>query len=227
MDIPLNKLLFPSDDPLRDFDLSNADQLGALREVALEHDVKAVFVDSLRYALKGDENSSEIAGPLGNLMKLARELDKPALLSHHVRKRGQRDPSELDIDRIRGSSAIVQAARMVWGIETPDAGRPGIRRLRVLKSNLAALPEPVGMEITDDGIRFGDAPNLPVRSSRLDDAMTFLVTQLSQGPVPSQEIFKAGDAAGHSNSTLRRAAVAVGVMKPKSGNEWYWELPTK
>ena len=71
------------------------------------------------------------------------------------------DGESVDLERLRGSSAIVQTARMVWALDTPDPQAKTWKRLQVVKSNLAAFPAALGLSVSAEGVRFGLAPANP------------------------------------------------------------------
>ncbi len=157
-------------------------QLTAL--AAAELGAPLVVVDSLSGAHRADENSSEVRNFLQELVGAARDHDLAFLLVHHLRKRALSDRGEGDLDRLRGSSAVAQFARVVWMLgkveagpspaaggagsgESPEAvvGRgpgegPGRLPLvlRVRKSNLAPFPAELGMAVDGRGVHFGPAP---------------------------------------------------------------------
>ncbi len=108
---PLDKILIPLDNPLDDFKLDNPAHKGRLTELAFMPDVKLIVVDSLSGAnSRGKEKDTEILPMVQWLAALARDANKPVLLTHHLRKRGLFDTEEISLDRVRGSSAIIQPA---------------------------------------------------------------------------------------------------------------------
>jgi putative DNA primase/helicase len=64
----------------------------------------------------------------------------------------------------------------------------------------------------------------------LNDAGDFLKNILSDGPIPSSEIFEKGRNIGFSDSTIRRAQKSLNIKaERKSGigaeGNWQWTLP--
>ena len=57
----------------------------------------------------------------GRPPRLARDTGKPVLCTHHLRKKGLQDGEAVTLDRLRGSSATVQTARLVWAEEAAEA----------------------------------------------------------------------------------------------------------
>jgi hypothetical protein len=66
--------------------------------------------------------------------------------------------------------------------------------------------------------------------SRLEVAVRFLRTELSDGAVPSSKLFDAAREAGIAEKTLRRALKSLGARRSKGHGlraGWYWELPSR
>lgn len=103
-------------------------------------DVCLGVVDSLWGTSQGNDRDAEIGLTTKWLAQQARDTGKPILLSHHLRKRGMFDLDEITLDRVRGSSTIVQTARLVWALDAPHPDAPERKRLSVIKPNLAAFP---------------------------------------------------------------------------------------
>jgi hypothetical protein len=163
------------------------------------------------------------------LGELARLTKTPVLLTHHLRKRTSLDEGgQVNLERLRGTSKIGQAARVVWSMDAPNVNDPEHRRLMVVKNNLMPAAEPLGMRIVDKGLVFGEPPEVvgggDERISLLDEAADFLRDFLGEKPIPFAEVLAAGLAAGHSKRTLKRAKVWLGVKsrRMEGGKEWGW-----
>lgn len=227
--LPLEKIYTPLDDPLADvqFDIPEHQQI--VRTMTCRPEVRLLVVDSLRGVHRGDENSSASMEVVKWLAELARDTGKDVLLSHHLRKRGLFDVDDkVSLDRIRGSSAIIQTARLVWAIDQPDQGSE-TRRLSIIKNNMARFPEPIGLSISDLGMSFGDAPEAPRQESQLDKAIDLLRALLNSGPVASTDLKDEAEGAGLSWDTFKRAKTKLGVVAARDGKErkWYWSLPAR
>jgi hypothetical protein len=207
--LPAEELLLPLDDPLSEIALDNTEHMRRVEELAAHPQVRMVVVDSLRGANSGDENSSETMGVVKRLAQLARDVAKPVVLTHHLRKRGIQEPREgITLDRVRGSSAIVQPARVIWAIDTPDAGKKDVRRLSVIKSNVSAPPAPLGMTIGEHGIVIQDAPEPSRRETLQSQATALLLGLLAAGPKRATELREEVESAGISWSAAQRASQA-------------------
>jgi hypothetical protein len=226
--IQLDRLLGPLGDPISAVHLDDPNGRLAVKKAALRPDVRLIVVDSLRGAHRGDENSSETVGVMIWLAALARDTGKPVLVIHHVRKRSVRDEAGVvTLDRLRGSSAIVQPVRVVLALDSPDPTNPGLKRLSEIKNNIALFPDPIGLEITDTGLTFGPAPESLVFEKQMDRAIDFIRELLADGPVPSTEALATGKSAGFSNKTLKTAKGKLGATSERKDDQWYWVLPTR
>jgi putative DNA primase/helicase len=225
--LPGERLLSPLDDPLEDVRLDEPEHILAVTTHAHREDVSFVVVDSLSGLRGGDENKTEMLDTVKMMAELARNARKPILLTHHLRKRGLLDVGEggISLDRLRGSSAIVQTARLVWALDTPDPGRPDVRRLSVIKSNLARFPEPLGLTIGDEGLAFVAAPETPKTETLQDRAADLLLALLADGPVASAELKEEFEGAGISWHAAYRAKPKLRIVNARRNGRWYWSLP--
>jgi len=226
--LPLELLINPFADPLAELRLADQRHRRAIAERAARPDVRLVVLDSLSGGWAGrDENSADVLELMKWFAALARDTGKPFLVTHHLRKKGQQDvDGELDLDMLRGSSAVVQVARLVWALDRPSKTDAALR-LQVLKSNLARFPGPLGMAISDDGrvIFAGEPPAKPTKESREQAAEAFLLDLLKAGPLAATAVWASSRAAGIAESTLKRAKETLGVDSDKRPGGWIWFLP--
>lgn len=227
--LDLDDLITPFADATKDIRLDNLEGKRVVQRRAQDSDVKLVVVDSLRGVHRKDENASENAGIIMWLAAVARDSNTPILVTHHLRKRGLMDGSTegVDLERLRGSSAIVQAARVVWALDTPDLTQPDRRRLANIKNNLIRFPTPIGFEFDDEGLHFGDAPETPKQETQVDRACDLLMVLLAKEPRLSTEIEEEARGAGISWPTMNRAKSRLGIVAGRKENRWLWGLPTK
>ena len=225
MGLPTDNILSPLSNPLDDFRLSVPEHQAKLAALAMRPDVKIIVVDSLSGADPTAEKSTEDAKSINWLAALARDCQKPILLTHHLRKRGMLDTEgEVDLDRVRGISTILQYARVIWAIDTPDLTNKETKRLSVIKSNLAKKPKPIGFTINDT-IEFTDAPEKPRNETRVDQAADLLQALLEKTPKSAAEILDEFEQAGFSKSGLYRAKDALGIVSIRKEGRWLWSLP--
>lgn len=225
------QIVVPDGDPMENFKLAgpkgsfNRKQanLNLLRPAMLDT-VRLVIFDSLSGLIAGSSGPRVIRMVLEELALLARRINIPVLLTHHLRKRTSFD-RELSLDRLLGSSVISQVPRLIWGLDLPDPTNLDNRRLSIIKNNLALPPDPLGFRIDDEGLHFGPPPMPPRHPSQLEEAADFLTELLADGPLPATQVKAAAEAAGLAPTTLKRAKKRLRVRSGKRPNEWVWRLP--
>ena len=233
LDIPPDRIIFPFKDPLVDFRLEQ--HFTDLERAIAYYEPDLVVIDSLRGSHGREEKGSkDMQKIMSMLVSLAKGFDIAIILNHHTNKPAFGQPDLVDINRVRGSSAIAANCRMIWGLEKPDP-RDETVRLKVVKSNLASFPEPLGLIINDRGVEWTGAPlgdeefgqEFP-KQTKEDQAVAWLEEFLKDGPRPSTELQAAGQEAGFSAATLRRASDRPNLVKKlppdKKHNHWRWEL---
>ncbi len=226
--LPVEDMLLPTvgDDPLSDIRLDDAAGWGELLRLVDQERPLLVVVDSLSGGHKGDENSSEMRNLLHDLAALARNYNVAVLATHHLRKANPMEALDtVTLDRIRGSTAIPQFARLIMAVDRPDAVyAPERVRLQVIKSNLARFPEPLGFEIEDGQIVFGNVPAQHKPESQVKRAEQLVLDLLEGGPVPVKTIYNKADVEGISARTVRRAKSKLPVVSIKRASDWVWAL---
>jgi replicative DNA helicase len=226
-ELPLNRILTPFHDPMIDIRLDDPRMRAIIERNAHDPDIRLVVVDSLSGSHRGDENAAQTISIVLSLATLARDTGKPVLLTHHLRKKSKFEGDEVTLERLRGSSAIVQPARVVWALDAPDATQEHRRRLSVIKSNLAAFPEPLGVEVDESGVSFGKAPHRPHTESQVEKAADLLLALLHKKPMPSVDLQKEADQAGISWDTFKRAKRKLELNAVKKDGHWIWSLPAE
>ena len=226
--LPLDRLVFPFDDPMRDVQLDNPEHRRAIAALIRREDVRFCVIDSLSGASGGDENSSEALATVHWIAEQARDSGRPILVNHHLRKRGLFDGDDkVTLARVRGYSGIVQPARIVLALDTPDPMDEDTKRLSVIKSNLGRFPEPLGLQITEQGVIFCDAPQPPKKYSALDEAKDAIRSILGAGPLPAADVEDDLEGRGIAERTAARAKRELGIISRKEGKTWYWGLPSQ
>lgn len=226
--LPIENILSPFANPLDDVDLFDPKHLAAIEATARRDDVRLIVVDSLSGASGGREKGEDMMPIVKWLAELARNLKKPVVLLHHLRKRGPNDSGDVvTLDRVRGATQIVQPARVVWAVDAPDGTHLERKRLSVIKSNLGKFPKPIGMQIDDGGVIFGEAPQAPKTMTKLDQAKLLLLKFLAGGPQLQTEIENQAILDNISMDTMREAKKKLGITVSKDGHtgKWSWALP--
>lgn len=150
IDLPLSHVVTPklTGEADRQFTLSDSFDRQRIETVANLPSIAMVVVDSLSGGHTMDENSSQTGSVMQWLSSLAKKTGKPFLVVHHMNKSGMAksdDPPTLSA--IRGSTALLQHARVIWTLDCPDATRSSELRLACAKSNLAQKPKPIRIDI--------------------------------------------------------------------------------
>ena len=224
--LDLRKMLSLFEDPFIDFRFDDEHHRQRLSDLAARDDVKLIVIDSLSGIHLGDENSTEMNKIIKFFAELARNTGKSILISHHRKKRNPFDKGSINLDSIRGSSSIVQNTRMVWAVDQPDP-KDNQKRLKVIKSNLGLLPDPIGFLITSKGIEY--QPLNEKKSKRqIELAKEFLCDVLSSGSVLASEVENLAEQKSITKRTLDSAKGEIGVISNKSrevNGAWVWCLP--
>jgi RecA-family ATPase len=234
LEIPSSQIIFPFKDPIEDFRLEK--HLKQLEEVIAYHQPDLVTIDSLRGShTKEEKGSTGMQQVMSQLVSLAKRFNSAILICHHTNKPAPGQPDVVsDINRVRGSSAIAANCRMIWAMDRPDPKDEKVR-LKVIKSNLASFPEPMGLIITDDGVDWVKAPgsnekwdSTVQKPKKEDEAAVWLEEFLKDGPKPKKAVEEEAVKAGHSPATLRRASERPGFItkhRPdKDHDHGRWEL---
>lgn len=228
--LPIDQIYTPHQNPLDSVFIDKPSDRKAIQTIAERSEVKLIVLDSLSGSHSGKENSSEMLHTVGWLAELARDTGKPVLVSHHLRKKGLVDGSEISIDRIRGSSAIVQTPRTIWGLDQMDSHSRETKRLSVIKSSFGMKPDPIGFKIQESGLTFVDAPQPAKVLSSVERCEEIVRTMLADGPVPAKEIEAAIAAEGISESSLKKVKEKLGIRSTKKGGpkgHWTWSFPNE
>lgn len=209
-----------------------------LKQLAIdlnERKPKAIILDPIQSFLgQVDTNrANEVRGVLGRLMMLALEHKCAVLIVQHLKKGGDKA-----IYRGNGSIDFLAAARsaiLVGANQKNKAERAFIH----IKSNLAPLGPSQGFTVTDgalnwtgpsplteDDLLAGHSHSQSPSTSKLDDAKSFLATELMLGPMAFNELRNQAKDAGFSARTLERAKSALNIVSVKTGDQWTWKLPT-
>ncbi len=222
--IPKDRVIFPFKNPLEDVRLDDDKHKAQIESVIREVKPSLVVVDSLRGSHGKDENDSgDMTEILSFLSRLARDYNIAVLVIHHVRKPGSGEPDVISLNRQRGSSATAYLARTVWALERPNPAS-ALLRLRVIKSNVARIPDALGLKTTDRGIEWTEeVPAQPRKKTKEEEAMDFLHEALKSGPRLGKELEEEADQDGITTATLRRASKRLGVIKEKRKKDGLWE----
>ncbi len=216
--------------------------------------VRLLIIDPVVNAVAGDSHkNTETRRALQPLVDLAGKLGCAVLGITHFSKGTQgRDP----VERVTGSIAFGALARLVFAAAKAgddDVDADGCDRLFVRsKSNIGpdgggwryALEQvavPGHSQLFASRVRWGlplegearallataEAATGPEERNALADAVEFLRSLLTDGPLPAKAIRSDGENAGHTWRTMHRAADRLNVERRKEGMRggWVWRLP--
>ena len=223
--LSIENFITPFSDPAADVSLDNPSHIAAITAKAYRPDVKLIVIDSLSGASNKKENETQIKQVTESLARMTRDVKKVSLLSHHLNKKGMTDSDVISLERVRGSSAIVQFTRVVWAIDKPDRLYPNTNRLSMIKNNIARFVDPIGFTMFDNGIKFVDPPSAPRIESQTDKAGDMLMAILSKQPVKATEIQEKIEAESISWRTANIAKKRLNLISVKRDGIWYWSLP--
>lgn len=224
---PVEKIVFPLG-PLDDVSLDNENHRAAIEEKSKLPEIKFIVVDSLSGSSHRKENDTEIKIVNEFLSRLARNSQKPVLITHHLRKKTMLDGDEVTPERLRGSSAIIQAGRVIWAIDIPNPENKELRRFSQIKNNLIGRrPDPFGVSFTNDGPVFGIAPKPPHQETKLEQAVDLLMALLAPQPQKATYVENEFTQAGFSRNMMLSAKEHLKVVAIRKNNHWMWSLPSK
>lgn len=207
-------LMLPEANRLIDF--SGQEDRDRLVEMCHVVQPALIVIDSLSsISSRGENNVDDVRSVLGFLSQIAVEFQAGMLLIHHLRKRMPLPLiDELSADDFRGSGHIIAMARSVLGLSVvkteAEQDRNGPRRLQVVKTNLAAYPDAMGVEFvplhpTGVFLKWGAAPQVYEEPTQRDNAAEWLLELLADGPMKPSDVVSAGERDGISRATIFRA----------------------
>lgn len=225
--LPIDHILFPTGNPLDNVSLEDPRHLDAIRRLSQLDDVRLIVVDSFSGSHGRDENDTEAGRVIRGVAEIARDTDKPLVITHHLNK-GFRS-NRITLTNVRGSTAIAQFVRVIWAMDKPDPDKAEAIRLYPIKNNLGPLVGEVGLTITATGMQtLQEVPQPPKGDTVVDRAADLLLELLEREPMQSREIFEAFKEAGMSETAADRAKKRLGVLAVKrSDSKWYWSLPAR
>ena len=201
--------------------------LGLVADHALHHRPCWIVVDSLRGSHQADENSSDVQAMLSGAAAIARDVGCGFTFIHHLRKAQHGESGEVTLDMVRGSTAIVAMMRSVIAIDQPDSTQTAVR-MRVIKSNLAGFPKPLGLSIDERGpIRLDEAPQVQRTWNATERAVEFLLATLNAGPRVTQEVMAEAESQGITRRAVERARDRLRCVSVKIEGHWEMSLPVR
>ncbi len=213
-----------------------ADSVAALGAYLAEHpEVRLLVIDpvSAWVGAVDEHRNNEVRGALEGLRVLADRHDLAVMLVMHLTKAS----AGKALHRLSGSGAYGQLVRsaLLAAIDPDDDAKAAVAHI---KHNLTGRQPTLGYQVDAGGFFWlGERDDLDgeqlaghdtdgERSGR-DEAESFLVDMLADGPMPAKEVRRLAEEAGVAERTLMRAKKRLGVQSTKAGlaGAWSWSLP--
>ena len=156
---------------------------------------------------------------MAKFISLAESTGAAILIICHPNKQSGNN----DLYRVSGSLDIVAASRSAMYLREVDDKLA----LCQIKSNLGPKASSIEVMISEDGcVSFGDLLEEPERPlSAVENAARFLVAQLSNGPLLSDEVHALAKIMGISKSSIDRAKKFLGSkIGARKRSDGAWEL---
>ena len=205
--------------------LDLSEDLRSLERYIQEQQARLCIIDPISAYLcdRNSHNNSDIRGVLGPLASLAERQACAVIAVTHLNK----CTAMAAMYRSIGSVAFVAQARMVWAV-CRDPHDPDLRLLLPLKSNLTKDAPSLAFRLVDSDtpeiamVAWSEGPadvdvNDVLGSSEVknrkqcDEAVDWLQTRLSDGPVDVAELKEAARTCGVAWRTLERAKKTLRV----------------
>lgn len=224
------------------FDIQHdVDKLETLRQQ--DPDLRAVVIDPLDSYLnqKLDTNiGNKVRAALWPLKDWAESTGVTVLIVHHFNKAITTNA----LDKVSGARSFGALPRSVWAVAREEHGERVI--LAPIKLNLvsrerkkaiaytldSSLHDPGVPVVTwcADGVDVSADELLGAKSNKTDEAADWLKDVLADGPMPSGEMKRLADEAGHAWRTIVRAKEQAKVIVDQQREEgkivgWQWRLP--
>jgi len=180
-----------------------------------------VVVDSLRFISLGGENSVEdVRELLAFLNAVVQQIEGGLILVHHLRKPGKGAGGLVTMHDFAGSGHIVAVPRSVIGLSLvqtgPEFDRNGPRRMEVVKTNLCAYPEALGLQfvsLTPEVARleYCEAPQPYRAPTMLEECGDWLraLLETAEEPLRPREVVELAKKAGYSRAAVYRVRDAL------------------
>ena len=222
------------------------DHIAKIERTIIEDGTIALFIDPITAFLSektDSHNDASVRRVLAELRALAERTNCAVILVRHLNKLSGVDKA---LYRGGGSIAFSAAARISYLIAfDPTDLAPEFTRRRVIacvKSNLGPKPASLAFRLVADAdepahVEWLPEPSpltaddllrtkRPQRTDALDEAISFLQDELSNGPKLSDEVSRRASELAISEATLRRARKTLDVQATKVGfrGDWYLAL---
>ena len=202
-----------------------------IEEAIIRENARLFILDPIQaYVGNGVDinRANEVRPLLKNLAQIAQRNNCAIILIGHMNK----DRGSKSSYRNLGSIDFPAACRSVL-ICGEMKGENGFRAVVQDKCSLAPNGKPFAFELSQENgfkwIGYYDITAEEVlggmlHKSQKNNAIDFIETILSNGPIASADIFSKAEQHGIAKRTLDSAKSELGVTSYKKGNIWYWKL---
>jgi DNA repair protein RadA/Sms len=213
-------------------DFGNEEHKSMIINLILSKRPELLVLDSLGGSNRKGENKVEEVRPLMEFFAmLARDHNIAVVILHHLNK-GLGESTEVGLYRIRGSTAIPAFCRSIIAVEKGSTDTE--LKLRVIKSNLARIPEP--LSITSELDAKGNVTKLfyapyvqpAAKETKKEKCSRWVESRLREnsGDLRLKDLIDSGDALGFTRSMIYAAKDILGdrVTVSGTGREAFWRL---
>lgn len=204
----------------------------SIEKAIVESNAKLLVLDPIQ-AYIGDNidmnRANSIRPKMNKLKETAEKTGCAIVLIGHMNKNSHGKANYRGL----GSIDISAAARSVLVVGKMDKNSD-VKVFAQLKNNLAPKGKSLSFvmkkdviewlgecEITADEVLSGGILD---SSGKFVLAEEFLIERLSEGPVPSNQLYEEAEQIGLSKRTLKRAKVDLPICSIKRNGCWYWEM---
>jgi hypothetical protein len=152
----------------------------------------------------------------------------------HLSKSNDRSVAQ----RVSGSIAFLNAARVVWSVsKDPDDPTEQRRLMTRVKGNIAGVAQTgLAFVLNERGVVEWDPEpvyvsaneiegDLKLDRSKMNAAIDLLQAELERGPRLAADLQTEANRHAVSKRTLHRAKDEIGVVAYQQGRSWWWALP--
>lgn len=216
-------------------DLLNEQHQGQLKELVKAKKPELIIIDSLSGINQRGENKVEEVRPiLQFLADLARDEQSSILMIHHLRKSSPGESIEIELNKVRGSGAIVAFSRSIIGLEKQETRRI----VRHVKGNYAPPQRPIvaspayenaGTDKEKISILYAEFQSPAPKVSKVEKCAEWIVSLIRQSgntEVPLSEIILKGEAEGYSRGNIYNAKdfLVDQISVTGTGKQAFWSL---
>lgn len=184
-----------------------------------------VVLDSLGGSHSRGENKVEEMRPVMEFFALlARDYNTSVIVTHHLNKGYEKDSTEISLYRMRGSTIIPAMSRTILALERV---KDDALRLRMIKSNLSRIPEPLSVvaefdtagDINKMNYSMYSAP--PAKKTKKEQCASWVMEMLKdagEGGMKLVDLCDIGEGHAFTRGNIYSAKEALGDRIYISGN---------